>query len=168
MHSRDLPSHSLSSGGLLPQTPFAAGRGGNAHVRALRFREHHWSSCSNARVCALSLSNTSVPLIILPLSYKWVELQGCGEMERPVVGEIGVKMGGFQRLEERSLFRSFFPFGRVFLGMQGGRKLILLIVVVLPILKYIWSVVKTCNRYKLFALRLVSMDACVCFITSSV
>jgi hypothetical protein len=49
-------------------------------------------------------------------------------MERSVVGEIGVKMGGFRCLGERSLFRSFFPFGRVFLGMQGGRKLILLIV----------------------------------------
>jgi len=89
-------------------------------------------------------------------------------MERSVVGEIGVKMGGFRRLEERSLFPSFFPFGRVFLGMQGGRKLILLIVIILPILKYIWSVVKTSYRYKIVALRLVSMDACVCFITSSV
>ena len=49
-------------------------------------------------------------------------------MERSVVGEIGVKMGGFRRLGARSLFRSFFPFGRVFLGVQGGRKLILLIV----------------------------------------
>lgn len=77
MHSRYQPSHSLSSGGLLPQSPSVA-RGGdvNAHVRALRSREHHWLFCSYAMDCALSLSNTSVPLIILPLSYKWVELRG--------------------------------------------------------------------------------------------
>jgi hypothetical protein len=37
-----------------------------------------------------------------------------------VVGVKGVKMGGFRCQGERSLFRSFFPSGRVFLGMQGG------------------------------------------------
>jgi len=52
--------------------------------------------------------------------------------------------------------------------MQGGRKLILLIVVILPILKYIWSVVKASYSYKIVALCLVSMDAGVCFKTSSV
>ena len=77
---------------------------------------------------ALSLSDTLVLRIALSLSYRWVELRVGGEMERAVVGEIGVKMGGFRRLGERSLFRSFFTFGRVFLGVQGGRKLILLIV----------------------------------------
>lgn len=46
MHSRYQPSHSLSSGGLLPQSPFVAGVDGIAHVRALHFREHHWSFCS--------------------------------------------------------------------------------------------------------------------------
>ena len=47
-------------------------------------------------------------------------LQEWGVSPRLGVGMKGVKMGGFRDRGERSLFRSFFPFGRVFLGLQGG------------------------------------------------